>query len=299
MDNLLNSQITIGQLKNFVLVVEEKGFHAAAKKIGRSQPAISKSIKKLETELGGELFEKGSNATLTSLGHYFFPQAKDLVTQYEKVMTDILLFSNKQAGQVTLAVLPSVAGSILPRIIKEYIELYPNIQISIQDENSETIQRRVLNGTIDFGVSQVWEAHPELEAVDLLQDPIGLVCSNRHPLAQVDEVSWEMLRGNTFISNGTVRLLHQAGIPIAGFDAQLSMPNMASLVAMLEADIGITTLPYLAFPKDSQKLTFKPIADPVVERKISLVSRRKFSGSPAVQAMKEVILKHFQMASID
>ena len=295
----INPQITIGQLKNFILVVEEKGFQAAAKKAARSQPAISKSIKKLEAELGGALFEKGSNATLTSLGSYFFPQAKDLVLQYDKIITDIMLFSHKQAGQVTFAVLPSVAASILPNIIKEYTFRYPNIQINVQDENSETIHRRVLNGTVDFGLSHLWEAHSDLEFRAMLKDPVGLVCSSQHPLAQANVVTWEMLHDHKFISNGTVRLLKDTGAEDLIDQAQLSISNMTSLIAALEANIGITTLPYLAFPKNNQQLCFKTISNPTAERVIGLISRRKHSGSPATQAMKEIVLEHFRLYIID
>ncbi len=288
-------QITIGQLKNFILVVEEKGFQAAAKKVSRSQPAISKSIKKLEAELGGALFEKSSNATLTSLGSYFFPQAKELIIQYDKIITDIWLFSHKQAGQVTLAVLPSIAGSILPGIIKEYTFRYPNLQINVQDTTSRNIYRRVLNGTVDFGLSHLWEKHPDLDFIGMLKDPVGLVCASQHPLAQAEVVTWEMLTNYKIIDNGTVRLLQDTPAEAIVRQAQLSISNMTSLLAILEANIGITMLPYLAFPENNPKLCFKPISNPTIERTIGLLSRRKFTGSPAVQAMKEIVLEHFQL----
>lgn len=295
----LSSKITISQLKNFVLVVEEKGFHAAAKKMSRSQPAISKSIKKLEGTLGGALFEKGNNATVTPLGAYFYPQAKEVVVKYDKVITDVQLYSMKQSGQITIAVLPSVANAILPNIIKEYLSRYSKIQVNVQDENSERIHRRVLEGAVDFGISHLWEDHPDLAFHELLRDPIGLLCSVDHALATADVVTWDMLTAHNFINNGTTRLLQNTQAEKLVEQAQLSIENMVSLLAVLEANIGITTLPHLAFPKGNTQLCFREISSPTVERTIGLITRRGFSGSPAVQAMKEIVLEQVHASNID
>ena len=297
--NQAKPKITIWQLKNFILVVEEKGFQAAAKKASRSQPGISKSIRKLEGAVGGTLFEKGSNSTLTSLGKYLFAHAKELVAMYDKTIKDVMLYSQTQVGHLTIAVLPSVAGTVLPGIIKAFISRYPNIQVAIQDENSETIHRRVLNGTVDFGISHQWEADHNLEMVDLLRDPVGLVCSQDHPLAQIEAVNWEMLGEHKFIGNGTVRLWKDSVVGGIAARATLSISNMISLIAVLEANIGVTTLPYLAFPKNNQQLCFRPISNPTVERTIGLISRRKFSGPPAMQAMREIVIEHFRTYTID
>ena len=285
--------VKLNQLRHFVAVVEQKGFHAAAQIIFRSQPAISLSIKDLESKLGGPLFEKHSNAELTALGRYFYPLAKELIQHYEKTLKDVLLLTRLQVGELSIAAVPSVAATFLPAVIQQFVAQYPNIRIQVQDNTAKRVQQKVLLGEVDLGLASVWESDERLAFTKLISDPMGVVCRRDHALNRMDHLTWDQLAGHTLISNGTVHLLHNTGAEGVWADSHLTIDNMTSLIAMVDAGIGVTALPYLAFPRTNANLCFKTVGGPTVERCIGLLSLKRYTNSPAAQAMQKVILNTF------
>ena len=111
-------ELKITQLRHFVWVAELKGFHAAAEKAHRTQPAISLSIKDLENKLGEPLFEKrnakATNAELTPFGQHFMPQAKELIAHHDRIAKDMTLMAEHKTGHLRLASVPSIASRMLP-----------------------------------------------------------------------------------------------------------------------------------------------------------------------------------------
>ena len=289
--------IKLSQLRHFITVVEQKGFHAAARKTFRSQPAISLAIKDLEEKLGGTLFEKNSKAEPTALGRLLYPLAKDLVLHYERTLREVLLVTQLQAGRLSIAAVPSVAERLLPAVIKEYVRRYPDIRIQVHDDNAENVQRKVLSGEVDLGITSWWEKDARLSFVELFRDRMGVVCHRDHPLSEMRELTWKMLENYTLIGNGTVRLLKDTPAEAVWADAHLTIYNMTSLIAMLEANIGITALPLLAFPEGSANLVFKTVGEPAVERCIGLMAQRRYTGPPAARAMAALIMERLLDAS--
>jgi len=112
------------------------------------------------------------------------------------------------------------------------------------------------------------------------------VCRSDHPLAQAgDPLHWAQLQGVPMIRNGTSQLL--AGTEAEGLltHSRLFISNMISLIAMLEEGVGISTLPYLAFPQENDKLVFVLLVEPKVERHIGMLTRKGRSLSPAAGAL--------------
>jgi DNA-binding transcriptional LysR family regulator len=103
-------------------------------------------------------------------------------------------------------------------------------------------------------------------------------------------VNWEELEGQTLIGNGTSRLLADTeAAPLLGQNAYF-IANMISLIAMLEAGLGVTTLPHLAFPEGHPRLRFVPFTRPRVERQLGLLKSARRSLSPAAEAMEAFIM---------
>jgi DNA-binding transcriptional LysR family regulator len=96
---------------------------------------------------------------------------------------------------------------------------------------------------------------------------------------------WSQLQGLAMIRNGTSRLLEGTDAERLLAHSRLFVSNMISLIAMLEEGVGISTLPYLAFPQENDKLAFLPLAAPKVERQIGMLTRKGRSLSPAAQAL--------------
>ncbi|SDL53421.1 transcriptional regulator, LysR family [Franzmannia pantelleriensis] len=284
-------ELKLQPLRYILAIVDHGGFHAAAKQLHRSQPAISMAVRDLESRLGQALFEKGNGkALLTPFGQWCEPRFRELVAHHDRICQDALALVSQQRGRVDIAAVPSVASRLMPAILASFVHDYPGIEISLQDGHSEGVNQMVLRGEVELGITSIWRPDEALSFTPLLQDEIGVVCRDDHPLANHDQLHWQALIGHPLISNGTSRLLE--GSPAAELlvESTLYISNMISLTAMLEAGIGITTLPRLAFQEEHERLRFVPLAEPRLERRIGLLRRARQSLSPAAEAMERHLL---------
>ncbi|MFW3613906.1 LysR family transcriptional regulator [Billgrantia antri] len=284
-------ELKLQPLRYVLAIVDQGGFHAAAKQLHRSQPAISMAVRDLEERLGQPLFEKGNGKTLlTPFGKWCEPRFRELVAHHDRVSRDALAMASQQAGRVDIAAVPSVASRLMPAILASFVRDYPKIEISLQDGHSERVNQMVLKGEVELGISSLWLPDEALSFTHLIQDEVGVVCREDHPLASHDKLRWWELKAYPLIRNGTSRLLE--GSPAAGLLEQstLYISNMISLTAMLEAGIGITTLPRLAFQEEHARLHFIPLAEPHLERHIGLLCQTRQSLSPAAEAMRTHLL---------
>ncbi|MGR6871380.1 LysR family transcriptional regulator [Pseudomonas sp. HK3] len=289
-------ELKITQLRHFVWVAELKGFHVAAERAHRTQPAISLSIKDLEAKLGEPVFEKhktkSAKAELTPFGKLFLPKAKELIAHHDRITQDMMLMADHKAGHIRLASVPSIASQVLPELLLEFVADAPELNVSFFDDNSDAVLKMVEKQQVDFGIASLFheEEHPDKTFNGIWEDQIGVVCPKDHPLAEHKGVHWKTLLEHRFIRNGTSRLLEDTeASPLLG-RSQFYISNMISLIAMLEAGVGITTLPRYAFPKESSTLCFIPLDTPFVVRKIGLVQLNNKSLSPAASALVDFIL---------
>ena len=91
-------ELKITPLRYVLAVVDQGGFHAAARQLHRTQPALSMAIRELESRLGEALFERGNQATLTPFGRYCVPRFRELMTQHDRLGRELTAQVERQAG---------------------------------------------------------------------------------------------------------------------------------------------------------------------------------------------------------
>ncbi len=284
--------IKIAHLKTFITVAECSNFRRAATILCRSQPAVSLAIKQLELLLGADLFDKQKQAQLTAFGNSFLPQAKSLYQQYQEILTSALQIAQAKTGTVRLGVLPSVAKHFLSDIMRRFIQLYPQVELQVQDDNGDSLRNKLLDGQIDIAVSSIWQHEPDIEHHHLCSDAVGLVSLADHPCMQAQDIDWEHIAEHRLIRNGTSPLINNT-VAHAFMQAPTQIANMASLEAVLSAGAGITTLPWLAFPQNNPQLGFRLLEGGSIQRRIALLKSRQAHQLPATQALEEVIIANF------
>lgn len=290
-------ELKLAQLRYFLLVAELKSFHAAARHAFRTQPAISLAVRELEQKLGQALIEKGGGrVVLTPFGEHCLPLFKDLLEHHDRVSREITLLARHEIGRVSIATVPSVASRLLPKPMARFVAEYPNIEVSIQDCTSESVQQLLSRGQVDFGISSLWAEDAQIAFTSIISDQVGIVCRFDHPLAQAGAaVDWTQLQGVPMIRNGTSRLLEGTDAEVLLEQSRLFVSNMISLIAMLEEGVGVSTLPFLAFPVENEKLSFVPLSYPRVERKIGILAPKGRSLSPAADKMMVFLKKYLEL----
>ncbi|WP_418113267.1 LysR substrate-binding domain-containing protein [Vibrio scophthalmi] len=288
--------IKLQQLKHFVMVVEEGGFRAASNRANRSQAALSTSIKELEKLLGQPLFEAGNKAKLTPFGEICVPKIVQFLNVYSALDNDLRAAAAGQQGKVRIASVPSVAAKLIPSVLATFCQQYPEVEVSLIDDNAAGVASRLLSGEVDLAVGNF--TYMDDRAIDftpLISDPIGVVCLRDNPIAAHPEgIEWQTLLKQPFIRNGTCTLLDPTPARVLSEQALYSVENITSLFSVLELGIGVTTLPKMAFPTNETRLVWIPLIDPPLERQIGIFRLMDRTISPQAHAFHELCIEYLR-----
>ncbi|MBD1557754.1 LysR family transcriptional regulator [Vibrio sp. S9_S30] len=286
--------IKLQQLMHFSFVVEEGGFRAASHRANRSQAALSTSIKELERALGQPLFESGNKSALTPFGEICVPKITQFLNVYHALDNDLRAAAAGQQGRVRIASVPSVATKLIPSVLAAFCEQFPNVEVSLVDDNAAGVESRLMSGEVDLALGNC--SHLDEESIDfvpLISDPIGVVCLKDNPIASTLEgIEWKTLLQQPFIRNGTCTLLEPTPARALSERALYSVENITSLFSVLELGIGVTTLPKLAFPTNETRLTWIPLTDPPLQREIGIFRLSERTMSPQAQAFHDLCIKY-------
>lgn len=297
------------QLHHFLLVVEAGGFRAAADRANRTQAALSASIKELEKTLGQRLFESGNKSMLTPFGEACLPKIEQFMTIAQALEEDLKSVAAGDKGKIRIASVPSLVTKLLPNVLVEYSAKYPDIEIVLIDDNSVGVTNRLLTGEVDLALGNCTSINQvETDFTALISDPIGVVCLKSNVLTEElltatatqkkagleKGVKWQQLTEQPFIYNGTCRLLENTPAEILNRQARYTVENITSLFSLLRHDLGITTLPKLAFPSNEPELIWLPLLEPALTRQIGIFKLANRTISPAAQAFHDWCVEYVQ-----
>ena len=183
------------QLEYFVRVVEEKSFTKAAERLFISQPALSKSIRALEQELGVTLFRRDPReVSLTGEGEIVYRYAMDILS-YWKARTEELTAALEQGkGTLRFGLPPSVGSVFFSRVLHEYGGKFPQVNIQIFEGTSKKIETMVTEDQIDLGVVIEPYENPHMRLKTVYRSDVVLAVSQKHRLARRATVDFAELK---------------------------------------------------------------------------------------------------------
>ncbi|MEH7386798.1 LysR family transcriptional regulator [Bacillus sp. JJ1521] len=165
-------------LKTFIVAAETTNFRQASEKLIISQPSVTVHIRLLEEYLGTKLFDRINNrVTLTDTGKLFYVEAKQLVEQMEISVNRVHTYEQGFRKNWTIAISPLMAETILPYILRTFMESHPEVEISIRVEESDSIEQLVNNGDVHLGISALDAKFKNIESIRMYEDPILFVIS--------------------------------------------------------------------------------------------------------------------------
>ncbi len=281
--------IKIEMLRCFDAVARSGSLQVAATELGRTASAVSMMLKQFEDHIGAPLFETARKSHLTPLGEQIQTEAHRGLDQFDRSVDTIARLATADEGMVRLAATPSAARSILPAIIRRFVQAHPRVRIDLRDMDSTSVQHALEQGQTDIGIATI-PALAGHERRHLLSDPFGVVCRDDHPLASLKRpLRWSDLDGHAFIANGLCSSIQDARFVSILAQSLLNVPNTASIFGLIRAGLGITILPRLAVSEDQSDLRFLPISDCTARRELYVVARTRRQQSPAVRALLEAI----------
>jgi DNA-binding transcriptional LysR family regulator len=280
---------TPSQFKVLIAVAETGGIHPAAEKIGRTPSAISMTLKQIEAEIGGALFEGNRKVRLTGLGAFVVDQGRSLIEHNDRAHRTISAFARNGSGEVDVAMLPSIAWAFLPEALKTMGQDGGHPTIRIRDLDSSAIHESVLREVVDWGVA-LHRPIPDLVGTPLFSEPLSIVCAEGDPLCrQRGPIAWEALSQRVFIANGSYAGLQTPEFRAIEEKSHMFVRSVLSLLATVRAGVGITVLPSLSRVQGSEGLRFLPIADPRARRVVHLLTRKDRNISPAARQFADIL----------
>jgi len=290
--------ITLRQLQVFVAASRARSFSEAADRLGISQPSLSGTISKIETQLGLRLFDRTTRSLiLTADGRDLAAVADDLVRDFEAALSGISARAAGKRGRVSVAVLPSVAATVLPEALGAFAKEYPEIDVSVHDVLQERAVAILRNGVVDFAVTTQAAAYPELHFEELGADPFYLVCKRNHPLARLKTVTWKDTVDYPFIALSATTSVRRFADTAMGQTELVIRPRyeveqILSAVTLVSAGLGITALPSLTLAMFSHRaLAMRPLVAPAIQRRLGVLTLRERTLSAPARFLLERVSK--------
>lgn len=277
--------MTLRHLKIFVTVCEHETVTKAASVLHLAQPSISLALRELEEYYGIQLFVRiHRKLYLSERGKQFLDYARHILSLYDDMENEMRnpLRILKIGSSIT------IAHFLLSEVVVQFNQKYPDIKIHAMIENSNDIERRVLNNELDLAMIEGKEHDASLSAKQFMSDHLVLICSPDHPLAKRVKVNIEELQTYDFLlrekgSGG--RELFESMMLVHDIRIQPIWESIStkSIIRAVSKGIGISVLPYRLVENDLKEGNIKEVTikDIVFERPYCIIHHKnKFISEP-------------------
>jgi DNA-binding transcriptional LysR family regulator len=282
--------ISLRQLRAFLVVAELESFTAAAQRLHLTQAALSGLVKELEQQLGVTLLDRTTRKVeLSEVGKEFYPLAERVAQDADNAIQSITTLKEKRRGVIRIAAPELPACTFVPDAIATFLRMYPGTDVRLTDTSAAQVVAKVRNGEVDIGVGIERLADTELESHPLLKSPMMLFCRKDDQLARKRRAAWKDLRPYRLIyniRNFRVRALGEHAVRAAELlpEDMYEVDRLTTAFGMVRFGLGVTVAPAIAeaFGKGFG-LAMLPLQAPQLMREFTAYTRRGRSLSPAAE----------------
>jgi DNA-binding transcriptional LysR family regulator len=186
----------IEQLQAFLAIIETGSFQQAARTCNCTQSTISRQIQALEEDLGISLFHRQYQAKLTLGGERLLPHARKICNEWQLAQQQICELREGKQPELCVAAIHSVCAHFLPPILQLFCDRHPQVQLRVTALGSDRALKVLKDGLVDVAIvmeNRLFTASPEMVVRPLYTEPIEILMSARHPLADFTHVPWQEL----------------------------------------------------------------------------------------------------------
>ncbi|HEL4111267.1 TPA: LysR family transcriptional regulator [Stenotrophomonas maltophilia] len=261
--------IDLRLLRQYVAVAEELHFHRAAARLHMSQPPLTAAVRRLEDELGSELIVRGNRTLgLTVAGQTLLVEARATLQQAEQALQRTREAAAGQSGSLRVGYVGSALYGRLPGLIRRFRQIYPHVQLHLQEATSRQQQLWLREQRIDVGVLIPPIPAAELVLYDFDYDRLAIALPRAHALADAAEVSVAMLVDESFVSwpAGEGIGFHAQVLGLctaAGFTPRVvqEAQGMHAVLSLVAVDAGVAIVPASMASFRSQEIAYRLLAD--------------------------------------
>jgi len=286
---------SLEHMRWIVAVADFGGFSRAAGHFGLSQPALSSVVQAAEAAFGARLFDRTTRYIgPTAFGELIVARMRMVIAEYEAMLKDVAAFRESQSGFLEIACLSSLAVAVIPTAVRRLKESYPAIRLIINEANSGGVVQQVRERRVELGLCSDLQIKDDLLFTPLAGEQLGVMYSPRH-FPHIKKLTWQ-----SALTLPRIALNEHTGIPSL-LDKSLpefldTMPpvvevtNLNTIRTLAREGVGIGILPSFALQVNQEsELVVQMLDDPVIERRIGVVSRRGRTLSPSAEVFMTIV----------
>lgn len=287
------------RLRVFHAVAEAESFTQAADSLHLTQSGVSKHIKAMEEELGTPLFERlGRTVALTEAGEILYEAAREVIASVASAEQRIQELAGLSGGRLRVGASFPVGLYVLPRMLADYRKRYPAIEVTLAIATTASIQAKVLDNKLDFGLVSADVQHPKLLTFAFMTDELMVIVPPEHKWAHRRNIKAEELSGETFIfaaPGAGARVTVEERLKTNG----VVLPNILDFVNAegvkhaVEVGLGVSIQPRGIVQREIENGSLAAIrlADMDPEIQYVYICRKKQIPSNAQKAFVEMLAK--------
>ena len=295
--------MTLTELRYVIAVARERHFGRAADACFVSQPTLSVSVKKLESELGVVIFERGgSEITLTPIGEDIVQQAQRVLDAANQIKEIADQGRDPLRGPLRVGVIYTIGPYLLPRIIKSMIDRHPDMPLILQENFTVRLLEMMRTGEVDVAVLAEPFDDTGLNTLPLYDEDFVVAVPKKHAWATRKQISSVDLKQETMLLLGVGHCFRDQVLEVcpeaarfaansAGIQKTFEGSSLETIRHMVAEGLGVTILPRMSVASEEDSLLkFIPFVPPVPNRRIVLAWRKSFSRDGAITALRDIIL---------
>ena len=298
--------MTLQQLKYILALDKHRHFVKAAESCHVAQPTLTLQVKKLEEEVGMVLFDRSTQPLQpTPFGESFIQKASRVLGEMEELKTLVKQDRNQMEGEFRVGVIPTLAPSLLPLFISDFIESHPNTRLIIEELQSHRIMEQLENKQLDMGLMATPLHESNLREIPLFYEPFLIFTDQKNPLLKEYTVNSSQLKpeGLWILKQG--HCFRNQTLNICEFDVSEQHRNLVmeggtieTLKEMVRKVSGYTLIPELSYNSKNDQRNVRYFDEPQPVREVSIVVHKHFTKEKLITEMRKSILantpEHFK-----
>ena len=285
--------MTITQLKYTLAVAEYGNFTTASEKCFVTQPTLSMQVQKLEEELGVTIFNRSTKPLqVTEIGNKVLIQARKIVEESSRMNDVISEEKGIIGGTLNVGIIPTVSSTLLPLFLNIFIKKHKNVELRIEEYNTDTIMKKLEDNTIDCAIAATPLSNQKIIERPLYYEPFVAYVPEHHFLSGNKSLALSDLSNSDLLilQDGHCfrdQVLNLCTLEDLNKQYELKSGNFETLINLSNNGPWMTIIPYLhsnnLSPKNIQNII--PFEDPAPAREISMVYSKSQLNLPVINAL--------------
>lgn len=293
--------MTLTDLRYLVALAHERHFGRAAEKCHVSQPTLSVAVKKVEEELGIQLFERGAaEVKITETGRLIITQAEKVLMEATQIHEIAAAGKDPLAGPLRLGVIYTIGPYLLPHLIPRVHQLAPKMPLIIRESYTTQLADALKRGELDVIIISLPFEEAGIVAQPVYDEPFRVLLPVSHPWSQEQVISPQQLEEDQLLLLGAGNCFRDQVLEVcpgcrnvSGLQRTLEGSSLETIRQMVASGLGITVLPSSAADQGSglsPLITVRPFAEPQPSRRVALAWRVTYPRNGAIDVLRAAIL---------